>query len=162
MPTDGAISVTVTVSPAIGGGSGSANLVTTQAVLVEVSADGASALLFHVDGEGAWALTRCENLNTTDADCYKDLVWSNGSRFSDGPLAPRPSGSTTFHLLLIRQGRTYLLYANNTFLTAYRDDAGPAAPSGAIGLYLDAFGQTATFTNLAVYPVPEGMPFWAR
>ncbi len=162
MPADGAIEVTVSVTPAVGGGSNSPAQVTPAGILFDGSADGARAHLFEVDSYGDWTLYRCHDLNDSGLGCSDFMSWSDGSSYSDGPLASRPGGSTTFHLLLIRHGRTYLLYANGAFLAAYHDDTGPAAPSGAIGLYLDSQGNTAHFTDLAVYPLPTGIPFWTQ
>ena len=161
MPANGAIMITVTVSPAVGGGGDNGAQETTAGVLLDGNTSGTHGTLFDVDSYGDWTLSRCDNLSSPDLACSDILAMAYGFNFNNGPLAPRPGGTTTFHLLLIRQGRTYLLYANGAFLAAYHDDAGPAAPSGAIGLYLDAFGLTAQFTDLAVYPVPDGMPFWA-
>lgn len=159
--SDGAIMVTVSPSQS-GGPDKYSDLVTRSGVLFDRSADGSSAMHFHIDILGDWGLARCQDLNGQNPDCDNDIVEFNDIFSTGGQRAPRPHGATTFNLLLIRNGRTYLLYANGAFLTAYHDDTGPAAPSGAIGLYLNEFGEPVRFTNLAIYPVPPNLPFWAR
>jgi hypothetical protein len=163
MPANGAIEVTIALSPPVSDGQGISQ-VTTAGVLLDGSPDGSRGVLFDVNSTGNWELRRCAKLDSPDLPCLDSEFLATGGDFSfeNGPRAPQPGGTTTFHLLLIRQGRTYFLYANGAFLAAYHDDTGPAAPTGMIGFYLDAFSRSARFTDLTVYPTPTGLPFWAR
>jgi hypothetical protein len=64
-------------------------------------------------------------------------------------------------LLVIRRGQMCLLYINGQFIQAIHDDTARIAPGGPVALFDDSEGPVR-FTNLAVYPAPTGLPFWAR
>lgn len=157
LPANGAIEVTVWVDGPTNindphGGEADASL------LLNPSSDGANGLEFWVSSVGYWGVSHCAQLDRAQANCDYPQMGQTG--FSE--LAPNDGISPTYMLLRIHQGHTYLLFANGQFLASYHDETEQPAVSGAFGLFIDPGQTVARFTNLAVYPVPAGMPFWAR
>jgi hypothetical protein len=126
-------------------------------LILAPNVDGSSGIAFSVESAGAWGAMGCVHLDRAQADCAElSVVHAENSW-----LAPNNGDSPTYTLLLIHHGRTYLFYTNGQFLASYHDEVANPAPSDALGFFLDSGGTMARFTNLTVYPVPQGMPFWA-
>lgn len=142
---DGAVSVTVEQGEYSGAG------------IALFNAQRTAGFVFEANDNGGWSIYRYHS--------YCALLWkcpTFESSYLDGaPPTGVSSSSMPVTLLLIRSGRTILLYLNEQFVGVYRNEENGWATFNQVGVILENGGQ-ATFSDLRIYPVPAGMPFWAR
>lgn len=110
-------------------------------------------LLFTIMPGGEWQLRRLS------LDGYASPNWRSiertlvdeGSRYS--PVGAIHQGlDAANHLAVLMRGSAYAFFINDQYVGAYRDDGGPT--SGHVGMFVDDFGGTASYTDLAIYPAP--------
>jgi hypothetical protein len=130
-------------------------------IIVTTSDDRAHAIRFEVSSAGNWDLSGCYSYKGSGPIiCQDELIGIGATNLA--PIVHSPNGLEDFTLLLIRSGRTYFCYINGHYLGDAHDDLTPAITSGQVGFYNEGGVPAATFSNLAIYPAPDGLPFWAR
>lgn len=110
-------------------------------------------LLFTITPSGKWQLRRL------GLDGYASHNWRSIERtLVDEGNTYSPVGAihqgldATNHLAVLMRGNAYAFFINDQYVGAYRDDGGPT--SGHVGMFVDIFGGTASYTDLAIYPAP--------
>lgn len=98
-------------------------------------------------------LTNETTLGTENSFACDDIFTSNTI---DPTFPAGPNGANT--LLVLMRGGTFIFFVNDQYAGAFVNLTGQIPASGQIGLFSDY--DPVTFTNFAVYPLPNNLPPW--